>query len=531
MKLTPTLLLLSVYTGAACTGLRSYESIPEDDDDDDDESCSAIGYELEARAVALPAAAFTAGSYAFAASSAAGTTRTCADGTSATVSHQLRDMSGDGAADLLVFVNGCEDPQLGVTSWRLYPGGGDLDEPTDLRLPELGIAPSSVALSWSSVSTTPTCADATSASLVTDLVEMTGDDRPDLLVTTNGCDDEAIGITGWRVYAGAADGFEAGAPWPLPNLGVSASARPFGASSASTSVTCADGSSTGTLRFSLLDWDGDEASDLLVTTNGCEDATLGDTAWKLYRNNGAGFDAAEAIALPNLGLAPGASAMGSTSASTTASCADGSSATLRASLTDATGDGLPDLLVTQNGCLDASLGVNTWRVYAGDGAAFGEASVWTLPAAGVATDSYAFAAASQSVDATCSDGVNSGSWSHQLTDVSGDGTPDLLVTRDTCADATLGVTSWRVHVGDGAGFGEAEAWALPPTGIAASNQPFAATTTSSSVSCSNGTSGTWAVLPQDMDGDGALDLLVTRNDCADTTIGETIWQVFDAECG
>ena len=108
---------------------------------------------------------------------------------------------------------------------------------------------------------------------------------PDLLVTTNGCDDPALGVTAWKVYAGNGAGFDDGVSWELPSTSLDASALPFASASASsTGQPCIDGT-TGDWRFGLTDASGDGSADLLVTTNGCEDLTIGVNTWKIYEAN------------------------------------------------------------------------------------------------------------------------------------------------------------------------------------------------------------------------------------------------------
>src|SRR5690606_36284753 len=88
-----------------------------------------------------------------------------------------------------------------------------------------------------------------------ELRDMTGDRQPDLLVTA-ACDDASIGPLAWRVYVNEGTRFSVDPirfVLPLP--------RP---------PSCA--------TVALVDMDGDFRPDL-VTTQSCEDATLGTSRW------------------------------------------------------------------------------------------------------------------------------------------------------------------------------------------------------------------------------------------------------------
>ena len=138
-----------------------------------------------------------------------------------------------------------------------------------------------------------------------------------------------------------------------------------------------------------------------------------------------------------------------------------------------------------------------------------EAIAWSLPQWADAT----FAFDDIANPATCGEQPT-----YALADLTGDGQPDLVVTH-ACDDGGLGIDQWVVFAGEGEGFGEAQAWALPewPATIA----PFPAVPTQSQ--CSEGRP---ASALTDLTGDGRADLVIT-DACGDGDVGTMRWLVFE----
>jgi hypothetical protein len=107
----------------------------------------------------------------------------------------------------------------------------------------------------------------------------------------------------------------------------------------------------------VVDINGDTRADIVVTS-ACGDATVGTAEYLVYLNNGTGFDAAAAYALPSLPTAPGC---------------------VQTALVDVDGDSMLDFVVTSS-CDDATIGSSHWLVYHNTGSAFDLTAIsYTLP--------------------------------------------------------------------------------------------------------------------------------------------------------
>jgi hypothetical protein len=183
---------------------------------------------------------------------------------------------------------------------------------------------------------------------------------------------------------------------------------------------------------------------------------------------------------------------------------------------DLTGDGFPDLVLTQS-CADPSVSSAQWLVY--PGAASGFASSPTA---------FALPKLDQPISVpwgeaqTCANGSGSGSngqvWT--TTDLTGDGFPDLVVTH-SCTDVTVGVAHWELYPGARSGF------AASPTSFALPALPGTLWAYSCPGSCSGGSGQTWTTM--DLTGAGHPDLVLTHSP-TDLTVGSSDWQVFAASC-
>ena len=109
-------------------------------------------------------------------------------------------------------------------------------------------------------------------------------------------------------------------------------------------------------------------------------------------------------------------------------------------LTDLTGDGRADLVVT-DACDLAGVGTSEWRVFAGEASGFAAKSApWPLPDVGAAEEVLDDMAHDSNFGCPNADE----DLTFALTDLSGDGRPDLVLT-DACDVAGIGTVEWRVY--------------------------------------------------------------------------------------
>lgn len=269
--------------------------------------------------------------------------------------------------------------------------------------------------------------------------------------------------------------------WPLPALGVfdhQFDVRPD------------DG-----VSWTLLDLDGDDRRDLVVTELPDGDATLGRTTWAVFGNTGAGFASqATSWSLP-ADYPDGTFAR-------TSDTTEGDGVTW--TLFELTGDRALDLVVSRDPA-DPLVGTATWRVFENRGDGFASAPLsWTLPP-GFADGTFHRLADVQDDGET---------WT--VLDLDGDGRADIV--QSGASDGSLGDTSWRWFANDGGGFSAAADWALP------SGLPAGALSTWADTDPADGLS--WARL--DLDGDTVGDLVVSQR-ADDLSVGEQRWDVYPSE--
>ena len=286
-----------------------------------------------------------------------------------------------------------------------------------------------------------------------------------------------VGGSGGATGAGgcASVGFAAEpVAWALPVYGQNA----LGAVSRSCSFP-------GELTSTIRDLDGDGLPELVIADD-CDPGTaLGVTEWAVHRNTGEGF-AAEAIAWQ---LPPGFFGFPATGGDYCSSFAGPNFLLIALD-----GSAKPSLVVTWD-CTDAEdVGVVRWLVYENTGTGFSpEATDWHLPA-----EHGPYRSASiLDVDDTCPKGRG-----HALFPLV-PGEPHGLVITSRCAeDSPVGIDHWLVYPSASGGFeDEPITWALPGTGLFSSLHANA---------CDAGIGPNHTV--RDVDGDGAIDLLVT-SDC------------------
>jgi hypothetical protein len=329
------------------------------------------------------------------------------------------------------------------------------------------------------------------------LADLTGDGRPDLIVT-HVCGDGAVGDTTWRLHAAGGSGFaDAPTAFALPSGYAAGSFAQISAA-----PPCGP---SGTPTYALADIDGDRRPDLIVT-HVCGDAATGDTQWIVHPAGDAGFGGARTWQLPtgyaagSFGLVSGAPPCGPNGTPTYA-------------LTDLDGDHRPDLVVTHV-CGDGAIGDTRWALHRGQDGGFAAAAAYALPT-GYPTGSFGLISAAPACGA-------SGTPTYALADVGGDGVADLVVT-SACGNGALGTSHWDVHAGGTGGFAAtADPISLPAGYPAGSFGRLAA-----APAC--GPNGTPTYALTDIDGDHRPDLVVTHV-CGDAATGDTRWLVHTNTC-
>jgi hypothetical protein len=119
-----------------------------------------------------------------------------------------------------------------------------------------------------------------------------------------------------------------------------------------------------------------------------------------------------------------------------------------------------------------------------------------------------------------------------VTDLTGDGLPDLVVVQDECDDAALGRDAWKVFPGTPTGFGAEVDWPLPAGfhdwygGV--DDQPMDALAGGGWCDPLERRYSSYALL--DLSGDGLQDLVWVQDECADPEVGRAQWTLFEADC-
>ena len=252
------------------------------------------------------------------------------------------DLTGDHKADLVV-TSACDDPTVGISSWRVYPGTGTaLAAPISFTLPGANTfaSPRQGEVACQGAAPSPRYA----------VLDFDGDYKPDLVVTKS-CIDTSAGSSHWLVYPNGGASFGQSEIVALPVL----AGAPAGAFEAfADTAQCVSGG--GMLAHALADVDGDLKPDLVVTS-ACTDASVGVSDWYVFRNQGASFGTLSAYALP--------AALGATA---TVPAGLGGALSCTASESHAAFSAIPllspelDLVVTET-CAGGGVGVSSWLVF------------------------------------------------------------------------------------------------------------------------------------------------------------------------
>ncbi|WP_309642050.1 T9SS type A sorting domain-containing protein [Flavobacterium sp.] len=449
----------------------------------------------------------------------------------------LMDMNGDGKSDLLVYQekeagNYRVPGTTGNRYWKVYlnNGTGFNTTPVNWTLPAGGNITASSNNSYYGISNYFNDAADVNGSQLWYVMDMNGDAKPDILVyqEKEAGNYRVPGTTGnryWKVYLNNGSGFDTTpVNWSLPaggNINATSNNSYYNIINNYSDNT----EVTGSQLWYLMDMNGDGKSDLLVyrekgAGNYSVPGTTGNRYWKVYLNNGSGFDTTPlSWALPAGGNITTTTNNSYYDINNVSGNADDSNGSQLWYIMDFNGDHKLDLLVYREKNAGAysvpgTIGNRYWKVYLNNDSGFDSAPInWSLPAGGNITstinNSY-YAINNNSGNAT---DIN-GSQLWYVMDMDGDGKSDLLVYEEKEAGnyrvpGTTGSRFWKVYANNGAGFDISPVnWTLPAGGnitTTTNNSYYAINNNSANATDING-SQFWYVF--DMNGDYKSDLLV-----------------------
>lgn len=213
-------------------------------------------------------------------------------------------------------------------------------------------------------------------------------------------------------------------------------------------------------------------------------------------------------------------------------CAAGEDLALQYHFADHTADGVPDLVVTYDGCNPSGLGRTHWDVYGGTADGFLSTPIaWSLPefeGTGWGGDAPLAAIGGQTYR-NCGSSDQS-LFTYEVRDMDGDARPDLVVSLDQCEGTTLGTDVWHVYKGESAGFAaEPTSWSLPSlngdtwTGVAV---PFYDLNSGTWRNCNGDHYADVYHNTLDLTGDGWQDLIITYDTCANNDLSFSYWWIY-----
>ncbi len=360
------------------------------------------------------------------------TSPTDTESSGATSADSSDETGGETGAEPLCDAVGFADPLV----WSL-PDYADLVFETEEPLPRLG----GVVY----------CADGESQMEFT-TTDITGDGVPDLVVT-QACDAGGVGTQRWIVHPGGDDGFGAPTTWSLPDYAdlVFETEEPLPRLGGA--VYCADGESQ--MEFTTTDITGDRIPDLVVT-QACDAGGVGTQRWIVHPGGDDGFGAPTTWSLPDYADLVFETEEPLPRLGGVVYCADGESQ-MEFTTTDITGDGVPDLVVTQ-ACDAGGVGTQRWIVHPGGDDGFGAPTTWSLPDYADLVFETEEPLPRLGGVVYCADGESQMEFT--TTDITGDRVLDLVVTQ-ACDAGGVGTQRWIVHPGGDDGFGAPTTWSLP----------------------------------------------------------------------
>jgi hypothetical protein len=310
--------------------------------------------------------------------------------------------------------------------------------------------------------------------------------------------------------------------WGAPNGGKISGGVTYGFNSLGGSANSFE--NTGSQTWSSADMNGDGRPDLIVMAQlQAGEVTVfspgASPYWKVYLNNGSGFDAIPINwSLPLGGRTTGGVTYGFNEIFGIASASHNTGSQSWV-LFDIDGDKKPDLVVTaqlQGGNVTSfAPGTNGqyWKAYINNGSGFNATPVnFTMPIGGKLTGGINFGFNSVSGFAYSSDDTGSQSWT--VTDIDGDDKPDLIVTAQLQGGSvtSFAPTSgqyWKVYKNTGSSFNSTPVnWTMSNGGKISGGITYGYDFIAGSASTSDNTgSQSWSLM--DLNGDKKPELVIT----------------------
>jgi hypothetical protein len=432
--------------------------------------------------------------------------------------HDVVDVNGDGAPDLVV-TDRC-DPggggAVGEDYWEVHlnNGAGFDVQPVQWSIPGRVYNGDE---SFDLLRNEQDCGGRGGAAQpATDLIDLDGDDLPDFVVV-DPCNEPDVGERFWRVHFNNGAGFDAAVSnWSLPGTSYGGD-ETFDTLEAE--QVCQGGDAQPT--YGTRDITGDGLPDLIVTDE-CPNGDVGESRWKIFVNTGSGFAAA-----PTDFTLPGSAYLGDESFddfTAPLDCNAGGSQEPAYDLLDVDGDAFADLVLTATCEAGSTVGEVGWRVYYNVGTGFSStASVWDVPGS-----LYAGALTFDALEAPQDCANANRQPTYGARDLDGDGAPELVIV-DECdvgGAGNVGERYWLYYANDGTGFGTTPLQFLIPGTSFVGNESLDGFT--GALNCAPGIEEP-AYTSFDLDGDGLLDLVITDT-CNVASVGETQWSISTVVC-
>jgi hypothetical protein len=335
-----------------------------------------------------------------------------------TAQSDLLDITGDGRPDWVE----CAPPSPPNASLCVHPnlGNGQFGAPQ----------------TWTATGTTQAPVQCAFHHQFHELLDINGDGRPDWV--------KVSGITAPRVFLNTGSGFTGPVPWSFPALCDDPPSEP-----------CVDSYEVNPAeRGGIRDLNGDGLPDFIDPDCDCQDAS-GNAMYcpgsegfcRVFFNTGSGFDTTGTLwSWPLIDGEPGKTSEFNANSGTTTN-----------TLADMTGDGLPDLVLSE-----PEVFFTGWEVYVNTGSGFAvDPLPWTTASG---------SAPALEIEQACGDNIPPYGWPNPiglegaLRDMNGDGLPDYVDANTNCPviqgqEGSVQVGPWNVWINNGSGFNPPVPWA------------------------------------------------------------------------